>query len=102
MTLHTPSLRFKFALFFIAASACLASAEAAKPSKNKVSAKTAQSQGALYATREDAMQFADDLASRRNLDPAWVRQAIGQSRFNPTVARLMQPPTKSFVKNWRV
>ena len=102
MTLQTRSLRFTVALFFIAASACLASAEAAKSSKNKVAAKTAQSQGALYATREDAMQFADDLASRRNLDPAWVRQAIGQSRFNPTVSRLMQPPTKTFVKNWRV
>ena len=86
----------------MAASACLANAEAAKPSKNKGAAKTAQSQGALYATREDAMQFADDLASRHNLDPAWVRQAIGQSRFNPTVSRLMQPPTKTFVKNWRV
>ena len=48
------------------------------------------------------MQFADDLARRRNLDPEWVRQTIGQSRFNPTVSRLMQPPTKTFVKNWRV
>ena len=86
----------------MAASACLVNAEAAKSSKNKGAAKTAQSQGALYATREDAMQFADDLASRHNLDPAWVRQAIGQSRFNPTVSRLMQPPTKTFVKNWRV
>ena len=48
------------------------------------------------------MLFADDLASRRNLDPEWVRQSIGQSRFSPTVSRLMQPPTKAFVKNWRV
>ncbi|MDQ3058813.1 MAG: lytic murein transglycosylase B [Pseudomonadota bacterium] len=48
------------------------------------------------------MAFADALASRHNLDPAWVRQAIGQSRFNATVSRLMQPPTKTFVKSWRV
>ena len=48
------------------------------------------------------MLFADDLASRRDLDPEWVRQAIGQSRFNATVARLMQPPAQAFVKNWRV
>ena len=48
------------------------------------------------------MQFADDLARRRNLDPEWVRQTIGQSRFNPTVSRLMQPPAKTFIKNWRV
>ncbi|MES2283500.1 MAG: lytic murein transglycosylase B [Pseudomonadota bacterium] len=48
------------------------------------------------------MQFADDLAARRNLDPAWVRDAIGQARYNATVARLMQPAAKPFVKNWRV
>jgi membrane-bound lytic murein transglycosylase B len=48
------------------------------------------------------MQFADDLASRRDLDPQWVREALGQARYHPTVARLMQPPTQAFVKNWRV
>ncbi|WP_293406822.1 lytic murein transglycosylase B [Polaromonas sp.] len=48
------------------------------------------------------MQFADDLAARRNLDPAWVRDAIGQARYNATVARLMQPAARPFVKNWRV
>ncbi|MES1980776.1 MAG: lytic murein transglycosylase B [Pseudomonadota bacterium] len=48
------------------------------------------------------MQFADDLAARRNLDPAWVREAIGQARYNATVARLMQPAARPFVKNWRV
>ena len=48
------------------------------------------------------MAFADELASRRKLDPQWVRQAMGESSFNPTVSRLMQPPTKTFVKNWRV
>ena len=48
------------------------------------------------------MAFADDIAARRGLDPAWVREAIGQARMLPTVARLMQPATKPFVKNWRV
>lgn len=70
--------------------------------KIKVSDKAGQAQGPLYATRPEAMQFADDLASRRGLEPDWVRQAIGQSRYNATVARLMQPPTQAFVKNWRV
>ena len=102
MTLQKSSFRFKFTLFLIAAIAGAASASGAKPLKNKVSARTEQAQGPLYATRPDAMQFADDLASRRNLDPEWVRQAIGQSRFNPTVSRLMQPPAKTFIKNWRV
>ena len=48
------------------------------------------------------MQFADDLAARRDLDPAWVRSAIGQARYSATVSRLMQPAAKPFVKNWRV
>ncbi|MDB5964461.1 MAG: mltB [Polaromonas sp.] len=48
------------------------------------------------------MQFADDMAARRDLDPAWVREAIGQARYSATVQRLMQPPAKAFVKNWRV
>ena len=48
------------------------------------------------------MQFADDVAARRDLDPAWVRDAIGQSRYMPAVSRLMQPASKPFVKNWRV
>jgi membrane-bound lytic murein transglycosylase B len=55
-----------------------------------------------YATRPEAMAFADDLAQRRDLDPEWVRRAIGDARFLPTVARLMQPAPAGTPKNWRV
>ena len=55
-----------------------------------------------YSTRLDAMQFAQDLAARRDLDPVWVQTAIGNAIQVPTVSRLMQPPAKTFVKNWRV
>ncbi len=55
-----------------------------------------------YATRDDAMAFANDLAQRRDLDPAWVRKAIGQAKLLPTVARLMQPAPSGTPKNWRV
>jgi membrane-bound lytic murein transglycosylase B len=48
------------------------------------------------------MLFADDLAERRNLDREWVRQAIGQANFIPSVQRLMRPASTTFVKNWRV
>ncbi|MDB5885331.1 MAG: lytic murein transglycosylase [Polaromonas sp.] len=101
MTCKKSNIRFAIALFFMAASAFTLSAEAANPLKKTASGQSDPAQGPLYATREDAMAFADDLASRRSLDPAWVRQTIGQSRFNPTVSRLMQPPTQAFVKNWR-
>lgn len=55
-----------------------------------------------YATRADAMQFADDMAARRDLDREWVRQAIGQARFLPQVPQLLLPPPQGTAKNWRV
>ena len=96
------------AIFLIALCAGIYSVCDAKPLKNRVSTtsdKAQQSQGPLYATRSDAMQFADDMASRRDLDPAWVREAIGQARYSPTISRLMQPAavtTGTTAKNWRV
>jgi membrane-bound lytic murein transglycosylase B len=91
--------RLGIAIFLIAA--CARFSWAADPNGIKKTASEVN-QGPAYATRPDAMQFADDLASRRDLDPAWVRGVIGQSRYNPTVSRLMQPPARTFQKNWRV
>ena len=56
--------------------------------------------GAPYATREDAMLFADDVAARRNLDRDWVRATIGRARFLSNVPRLMLPPATRSAKNW--
>ena len=69
-----------------------------KPPRGKV----ARLPVVAYSTREEAMAFADDLARRRDLDPEWVRRAIGDARFLPTVARLMQPAPPGTAKNWRV
>lgn len=55
-----------------------------------------------YATRDDAMQFADDVAERRNLDRKWVRATIGNARLLPNVPRLMLPAPRGTAKNWRV
>jgi membrane-bound lytic murein transglycosylase B len=57
--------------------------------------------GALYATRDDAMLFADDVATRRNLDRDWVRRTIGSARMLPNVPRLMLPAPRGTAKNWR-
>ncbi|WP_291010442.1 lytic murein transglycosylase B [Hydrogenophaga sp.] len=46
------------------------------------------------------MAFADDLASRRDLDPVWVRAQIGQAQRLPQVARLMAPAPRGTAKNW--
>ncbi|MHB1248589.1 MAG: lytic murein transglycosylase B [Polaromonas sp.] len=101
MTRPTPLRHFTFTILFIAITSYSAWASEVKHHKRKVVASAAQAQGPLYATRPDAMQFADDLASRRDLDPDWVRSVLGQSRYVPAVSRLMQPPAQAFVKNWR-
>ena len=88
-------------MFLIANTALVTSAHAQKGSKKTASTNVSAAQGPLYDTRPEVMAFADDLASRRDLDPAWVRDMIGRARFNPTVSRLMQPPARTFVKNWR-
>jgi membrane-bound lytic murein transglycosylase B len=53
-----------------------------------------------YATREDAMQFADEVAARRNLDRDWVRATIGSARLLPNVPSLMLPGPPGAPKNW--
>ena len=90
----------------------LALAAAQTPSGNGGKRKAAQRQtpaaasatrtGPLYATREDAMRFADDVAARRNLDVDWVRATIGRARLLPGVPRLMVPAARGTAKNWRV
>ncbi|MDP3799242.1 MAG: lytic murein transglycosylase B [Polaromonas sp.] len=102
MPLYKFSFKFGFALVLIAVLAGTAGLAGAKPVKRTVAGQSAPEQGPLYATRPDAMQFADDLASRRDLNADWVRDTIGQSRYIPTISRLMQPSDKPFVKNWRV
>ncbi len=95
--------RFLIAPFLIAACAAATGASATKDVKpRKTSGQPAAAQEPLYASRPEAMRFADDLASRRDLDPQWVRDTLGQARHLPTVVRLMQPPAKTFTKNWRV
>ena len=64
--------------------------------------KVASLPAAAYAQREEAMAFADDLARRRDLDPAWVRRAIGEAKYLPSISRLMQPSPPGTAKNWRV
>ncbi|MDO8371805.1 MAG: lytic murein transglycosylase B [Polaromonas sp.] len=94
---------FLTALLLLAVCAGAASTSDAKDLKiRKTSSRPAAAQGPAYASRPEVMRFADDVADRRDLDAQWVRQAIGQARYLPTVARSMQPPASTFTKNWRV
>ena len=76
----------------------------ARGKKNLKSPATSNSAtaGPLYASRDDAMAAADDIAERRGLDPAWLRQTLGQARFIPSVPRLMAPAPTGTAKNWKV
>ena len=71
-------------------------AKAAKPANG-----ASQRRGTPYAEREDAMQFADEIAEKRGLRPEWVRKMIGQAQNLPVVSRLMQPAPTAQAKNWR-
>lgn len=86
--------------FLLAATFLAAAPAAAQAAKDKRSATVRG--GIPYATRPDAMQFADEVAARRDLDPAWVRATIGNARQLPHVPQLMLPATSGTPKNWQV
>ena len=98
----------RFASILIAVCAGITSANAQNPSKkpapgNKARSAASEPQAAArYADRPAAMAFADDMAARRDMDPAWVRDMVGQARQLPTVSRLMTPAPVGTPKNWRV
>ncbi|MBI2768747.1 MAG: lytic murein transglycosylase B [Burkholderiales bacterium] len=94
--------RLLIASFLIAAHAQPVCAAADSPPKKPAAAKPARQPGVPYATRADAMAFADELASRRDLDRDWVRRAIGQAQHLPSIPRLMLPAPSGTPKNWRV
>ena len=56
--------------------------------------------GPAYALRSDAMQAADDIAERYELDRSWVRKIIAQAHYLPQVARFILPPAPGTPKNW--
>ena len=99
-------LRYLIAIFIIAACAIPARAQAGNHPRYKATAKPAASPlslpGPSYALRNDAMQLADDIALRRHLDAAWVRQTLAQARYIPSIAKAIAPPPVGTAKNWRV
>jgi len=79
---------------------CLPASAAAPTAAKKKAQAPAPAKGVPYASRADAMQLAEDIAERRQLEPRWVRQAIGQAQMLPVVVRLMQPAPPGTPKNW--
>lgn len=89
-----------------AAPAHAASKPAAKQSAKAKAPKTSKARAddapdvVTYGRRDDVMAFADDLAQRRQMDAAWVREQLAQARYLPSVARLIMPPPAGTAKNW--
>ena len=77
-----------------------APAEARKRATRAAGVQASPPEVVTYASRDDAMRFADELAERRGLDAAWVRATLAQARYIPSVARFIMPPPAGTAKNW--
>lgn len=103
MSFRLPRCLPILATFFIASahlSALAIDQKKVKKQRHKPPATAAAETGVPYATREDVMALADDLAARRSLDPDWVRRALASARKQPVITRLVLPPPTGTAKNW--
>ena len=101
--------RFTAAATAVLSLCLLAASASAAPHKKTnrkkaapVAAASAAAAAVAYASRDDAMQLANDIAVRRDLPADWVRAQLSEARNLPVVTRLMTPAGKTFVKNWTV
>ena len=81
------------------------SATASSPSSNTNStavgtALPPRGTSALYSEREDAMAWADGVASRTDLPREWVRSQVSQARRQAAVIRAVTPAPGGAEKNW--
>ena len=74
----------------------------AKPVAKRQAQRAPAAPALTYARRPEAMALADEIAARRQLDPAWVRRAMAQAVYLPQVVRLMTPPPSGTPKNWQI
>lgn len=106
MQVPTPRL----ALSLVCSAALLVSTVALAAPMRHTTSKTAKANkvkapapaGEPYANRPEVMAQIDDIAQRRSLDPAWVRQVLADARHVPQIAKLVAPAPRGTAKNWRV
>lgn len=91
-------------LLLVAAAMLPIAATAAKQGKKPVRAATSQAAlpGPDYGQRLDAMQTADDIALRHQIDVHRVREVLGQARYVAAIAKAVTPPAVGVAKNWRL
>ena len=90
------------ALLLLCSSWSLHAAEPKKKVKSrtpKISA-THPVAGALYAKRQDAMAWAEQMAQDQHMDVKWVKAQVAQARMIPSIPKLILPPAQISKKNW--
>jgi membrane-bound lytic murein transglycosylase B len=98
-----PSSRRSFVFTFAALAASLlvpAGLAHAKARKTKPPSPDSAPDVVTYGLREDVVRFAVDAAERHELELQWVLGTLSQSRFVPSVAKLIMPPPAGTAKNW--
>jgi membrane-bound lytic murein transglycosylase B len=101
MTFHRPLPLTRFFIGSVLSMAVIAAAPAmAKPRKPTPVRADSAPDAVTYGGRDDVVRFGDELAERRSLDAVWVRGALAQARFIPSVARFIMPPPAGTAKNW--
>ncbi|MEK8030813.1 lytic murein transglycosylase B [Ideonella sp. DXS29W] len=53
-----------------------------------------------YGRRDDVVSFAQQAAERQGFSADWAIEQLAQSRYQPSVARLVMPPPAGTAKNW--
>ena len=72
-----------------------------KPLPRRPPAAAPATPGTALKTERDVVQaFADEVASTRALDRAWVLQQLAQARTLAQVQKLIMPPAAGTAKNW--
>ena len=88
----------------VAVSATAASAATKKKGGKPAPVLVAQADNApdavTYGERADVVRFADETAQKHGLDASAIRRALAESKYQPSVARLIMPPPAGTAKNW--
>jgi len=76
----------------------------AKKKARRIAASAARPDSApdsvTYGRRDDVMRFAEEVAERRQIDAEWLRSALAEAKFVPSIARYIMPPPAGTAKNW--
>jgi len=95
-----PALKIATALMAGLALSLPATTMAAAKKKGTAPAAAEAPDLVTYGQRDDLMRFADEVAARHGLDPAWTRDTLARARFVPQVVRYIMPPPAGTAKNW--